>query len=64
MQTVHRVGLASAGIPAAFICQTYACWRKSISLSRDKDAIGPSRAPGSSRARHLEVLGVGDSSCT
>lgn len=55
--------LTSAGVPAAFICQTYAYWGKSISLSRDKDTVGPSCAPGSSRAMH-PGLGVEDSSCS
>lgn len=36
MQAVHAVGFTSAGTPAAFICQTYACWGKSMSLDRDK----------------------------
>lgn len=55
MQFMERV---LAGVPAAFICQTYVCWGKSISLSRDKDIKGPKQTLGSSR--HL-ALGVRDS---
>jgi len=63
MLTVHGVGLTSAGVPAAFICQTYACWGKRVSLGRDKNTVGPSHTLGSSRATQ-PGLGDGDSSCS